>query len=277
MSVAYTSFEFIYYEYTKYILGSISYFDKPSTRETKKKKPKEQEEKKIPKEEIKKKEKKKEKEKEKEKEIEIEMEIEKEKGKKEENNNEKDRLNLSKKLILSQQRLISHGFRIGRRLAEMYSIEVPRLVDDESRLRFIGKNFWKKLFGKKINSLRTNHKGIWMLQDNEFKLLNHLSFPFKRNNENQQFFMGGMKIQNKKKMEKNNRLKTLHNSEEQEFLQRYLSLFIGILQGAISNLGIQCKITINCNKLPNCSFTIEKITNNIQGANLQEPNHRKKN
>ncbi|KAJ3440487.1 trafficking protein particle complex subunit 6b [Anaeramoeba flamelloides] len=327
MAVAYTSFEFLYFEYTKYILGSTSLFDQSLKRnnsnsknfQQSKKEEEEEEE-----EEEKKKKKKKSK---------------KKKEKKFINLDDKYLLNYLESLFISQQKLINVGFRIGRRLVEKYSIEVPRLVGDESKLKYIAKNFWKKLFGKAINSLRTNNNGTWVLQDIEFKLLSHLSFPkTKKKSDHKSTYPGGMErfprfsqnsfsfssnwdestkepnefkkkdlsstknktrnssklpsfqfnkhtkkikktIEKEKKFEQEQQLdnKAALNSEKKEFLQRYLSLFIGILQGAISNLGIQCKVSVVCNKLPICIFTINKIPLNPQSRYLQEKTESSKN
>jgi hypothetical protein len=42
-------------------------------------------------------------------------------------------------------------------------------------MKFICKDFWTGVFRKQIDNLRTNHQGVYVLQDNCFRLLSKAS------------------------------------------------------------------------------------------------------
>jgi trafficking protein particle complex subunit 6 len=53
--------------------------------------------------------------------------------------------------------------------------DTNRLTDDISIMKYICKEFWISIFGKQIDNLRTNNSGIFVLQDNNFKLLSNFT------------------------------------------------------------------------------------------------------
>jgi len=61
------------------------------------------------------------------------------------------------------------GFRIGRQLSERYSKDKPRLGDTLEVIKFVCKDFWQAVFKKQVDNLKTNHRGIYVLQDNNFR------------------------------------------------------------------------------------------------------------
>lgn len=42
-------------------------------------------------------------------------------------------------------------------------------------MKFICKEFWSTVFKKQIDNLRTNHQGVYVLLDNRFKFICHMS------------------------------------------------------------------------------------------------------
>ena len=52
------------------------------------------------------------------------------------------------------------GFRVGRQLVERYTQNRPRLGEHLDVIKFICKEFWADLFGKTVDNLRTNHRGL---------------------------------------------------------------------------------------------------------------------
>ena len=42
-------------------------------------------------------------------------------------------------------------------------------------MKFICKDFWTSVFRKQIDNLRTNHQGVYVLQDKNFKFLSKVS------------------------------------------------------------------------------------------------------
>lgn len=90
-------------------------------------------------------------------------------------------------------------------------------------MKFICKDFWKFLFKKQINNLKTNNRGTFILIDLNFKLFENL------NQENINF---------------NN------------YVNYYLNFINGIISGILSNFGYVCNVVNDIN-FPMVSFNIE--------------------
>ncbi|KFZ50043.1 Trafficking protein particle complex subunit 6B, partial [Podiceps cristatus] len=69
----------------------------------------------------------------------------------------------------------SMGFRVGQGLIERFTKDTARFKDELDIMKFICKDFWTTVFKKQIDNLRTNHQGIYVLQDNKFRLLTQMS------------------------------------------------------------------------------------------------------
>jgi hypothetical protein len=72
-------------------------------------------------------------------------------------------------------RLDGLGYRVGMALAERYTKDRPHMSDDLDVIKFICKDFWLAVFRRQIDNLRTNHRGVYVLQDNTFKWLSRAS------------------------------------------------------------------------------------------------------
>eukprot|EP00877_Chromochloris_zofingiensis_P013904 jgi/Chrzof1/8768/Cz03g23230.t1 len=127
------------------------------------------------------------------------------------------------------------GFRVGRQLAERYSKDRPRLGDTLEVIKFVCKEFWQAIFKKQIDNLKTNHRGIYVLQDNNFRWLVKVA-P----------------------------VTALPDGTKAEYLtktaQSYLHLPCGILRGALTHLGVNCTVEADPKSLPSCSFTVKIIS-----------------
>lgn len=119
-------------------------------------------------------------------------------------------------------RLESIGFRIGQSLAEQLTKDSPRFKDDLEIMKFICRDFWNSLFKKQVDNLRTNHQGIYVLQDNKFKILTQMS-------------TGKQYI---------------------ESAPRYLAMSCGIVRGVLSSLGINSIVTAEVIMMPAVKFQI---------------------
>ncbi|CAK8683410.1 unnamed protein product [Clavelina lepadiformis] len=75
----------------------------------------------------------------------------------------------------SVSQLEAHGFRVGQSLAEQLTKDTPRFKDDLEIMKFICRDFWNAVYQKQVDNLRTNHQGVYVLQDNNFKLFTHIS------------------------------------------------------------------------------------------------------
>ncbi|XP_048455798.1 trafficking protein particle complex subunit 6b isoform X2 [Rhincodon typus] len=72
-------------------------------------------------------------------------------------------------------KLENMGFRVGQGLIERFTKDTARFKDELDVMKFICKDFWTSVFKKQIDNLRTNHQGIYVLQDNKFRLLTQMS------------------------------------------------------------------------------------------------------
>ncbi|KAJ2741178.1 hypothetical protein GGI20_005367 [Coemansia sp. BCRC 34301] len=121
------------------------------------------------------------------------------------------------------------GFRIGRRLAERFAPPNRRLVDTLDIVKFVCKDIWMVLFNRQIDNLKTNHRGIYVLQDNKFKWFLRMS----GNN-------GGAAAARK--------------------AQPYIWLPCGIIRGILDSFGVNTVVIAETLGLPQCTFQIKVIS-----------------
>lgn len=62
-----------------------------------------------------------------------------------------------------------YGYRVGRSLAEVITRDMARLTNQLSVLKFVCKELWVLVYGKPIDNLKTNHRGTYVLIDNNFQ------------------------------------------------------------------------------------------------------------
>lgn len=124
------------------------------------------------------------------------------------------------------------GFRVGRQLAERYTRDRPRLGDTLEVIKFICKDFWQAVFKKQVDNLKTNHRGIYVLQDNAFKWLVRIS-PAITGTE------------------------SARDDNARRVAQSHLYLPCGIIRGALTHLGVNCTVEADPKSLPTCSFTVK--------------------
>ncbi|XP_024527107.1 trafficking protein particle complex subunit 6B isoform X1 [Selaginella moellendorffii] len=162
-----------------------------------------------------------------------------------------DRLHSSKP-DLAARRIEAIGFQVGQQLAErlvpvdllacvnfpfgliLYTRDRPRFTDHLEVIKFICKDFWAEVFKKQIDNLKTNHRGVFVLQDTRFRWLTRISVdspltPSEANNTTLAAAQAGGK---------------------------YLYFPCGLIRGALTNLGVPCAVSAEIAALPACSFII---------------------
>uniref|UniRef100_A0A6U1UEB1 Trafficking protein particle complex subunit 6B n=1 Tax=Vannella robusta TaxID=1487602 RepID=A0A6U1UEB1_9EUKA len=115
------------------------------------------------------------------------------------------------------------GFDVGQRLVERRAKDRRRFQDHLEIIKFVCTELWTDAYGKPIDNLRTNHKGVFMLIDSEFRWLKNLSGHTKAD------------------------------------AQKYVVIPSGMIRGALSIMGLQATVVADCSEFPGCSFTV-KIT-----------------
>ncbi|CAG9862786.1 unnamed protein product [Phyllotreta striolata] len=115
------------------------------------------------------------------------------------------------------------GFSTGYRIIERLTKEMPRFKDELDTMKFLCTDFWCALYKKQIDNLRTNHHGIYVLQDNNFRFLMNLS----------------------------------NGKQYLEVAPRYVAFTCGIIRGCLANLNIMCLVTAEVQNMPSCKFHIQ--------------------
>ncbi|KAJ7978043.1 trafficking protein particle complex subunit 6B [Quillaja saponaria] len=141
---------------------------------------------------------------------------------------------------LAAPRIEAIGYQVGHQLSERYTMERPRFSDHLEAIKFICKDFWSELFKKQIDNLKTNHRGTFVLQDNKFRWLSHMSVDPSSEN--------GSTVEDNSV--------AAGESKATQATSMHLYFPCGIIRGALSNLGIPCAVSADISNLPACSFVI---------------------
>ncbi|KAK9239089.1 transport protein particle component [Lipomyces kononenkoae] len=120
------------------------------------------------------------------------------------------------------------GYRVGQGLVERFSQDRPRFANVLDVMKFICKDLWHLIFRKQIDNLKTNHRGVYVLTDNSFRLLMRMSTE-----------AGG--------------LDTITR------VQPYLWFPCGVLRGALANLGVQATVIAETTALPVAVFHVQTL------------------
>ncbi|RKP12345.1 transport protein particle component, partial [Piptocephalis cylindrospora] len=123
-------------------------------------------------------------------------------------------------------RLEGLGYRVGTALAERYTKGRPYMTENLDVIKFICKDFWIAVFRRQVDNLRTNHRGVYVLQDNTFRWLSRASTG-----------LGG--------------------ADAARRSQPFLWFPCGIIRGALANLGVAATVTAETTGLPQCTFHIK--------------------
>lgn len=70
------------------------------------------------------------------------------------------------------------GYQVGQRLLERILLaQMPesRILEQIDSVKFLCKEFWGLLFGKSIDNLKTNHRGVYVLHDHTFSWISRFS------------------------------------------------------------------------------------------------------
>lgn len=140
-------------------------------------------------------------------------------------------------LNAARRRLEAVGQDVGMRLAEHYVLDRDRLSTDLDVVKFICKEFWELTFKKQVDILRTNHRGLYVLTDNNFRWLSKVSRPAE-----------GDEL-----------------GKHPGHLEDYLVFPCGLICGALTRLGVRCRVSADMSAVPlpasyKCSFSVQVIS-----------------
>jgi len=78
-------------------------------------------------------------------------------------------------------RMDAAGYKVGWSLAERLSRDKPRMSkptpDPLEIMKFICKDIWTAMYNKQVDNLRTNHRGIYVIQDLSYRAFLRVSVP----------------------------------------------------------------------------------------------------
>ncbi|XP_062503274.1 trafficking protein particle complex subunit 6b-like [Corticium candelabrum] len=114
------------------------------------------------------------------------------------------------------------GYRVGQGWIEKCTKDRAPFRDDLDVMKFVCKEFWMSIYNKQVDNLRTNHQGVFVLQDNTFHFLGRVS-------------------------------SSVQHTEES---QMYLAFPGGMLKGALAAIGVNCSVGYEITSMPACKFTI---------------------
>lgn len=115
------------------------------------------------------------------------------------------------------------GYSAGYRLIERLTKDNPKFKDELDLLKFICKDFWVAVFRKQIDNLRTNHQGVYVLQDNSFKFLSKASC----------------------------------DRQYLEASPKFVAFTCGLVRGSLANLGVNTIVTAEVTSMPACKFQVQ--------------------
>ncbi|KIJ45182.1 hypothetical protein M422DRAFT_75206 [Sphaerobolus stellatus SS14] len=123
-------------------------------------------------------------------------------------------------------RLEAMGAQVGANLAERLVGERQRFADTLDIIKFLCKDVWSAVWDKQIDNLRTNHRGVYVLQDNAFRPILRIS--------------------------------TYEGPADALKRARIYTAFpAGLIRGTLSRVGIQATVVAEITSLPQCTFQIK--------------------
>ncbi|KAG6909088.1 hypothetical protein DXG01_002069 [Tephrocybe rancida] len=123
-------------------------------------------------------------------------------------------------------RLEAIGVHVGANFTERLCRDRPLFSETLDAIKFVCKDIWAACWEKQVDNLRTNHRGIYVLQDNAFKPISRLS-----------------SWQGRPDAVKRARL--------------YVAMPAGVIRGALSRLGFHGTVTPEVTALPQCTFQVK--------------------
>ncbi|GLB36802.1 putative transport protein particle (TRAPP) component [Lyophyllum shimeji] len=123
-------------------------------------------------------------------------------------------------------RLEAIGLHVGANFTERLCRDRPLFSETLDAIKFVCKDVWAACWEKQVDNLRTNHRGIYVLQDNSFRPISRLSSWEGR-------------------------------AEAVKRARLYVAMPAGIIRGALSRLGFHATVAPEVTSLPQCTFQVK--------------------
>ncbi|CAK7903056.1 trafficking protein particle complex subunit 33 [[Candida] anglica] len=129
----------------------------------------------------------------------------------------------------------NYGFQVGIRLSELLLHKAPASSPKISNIldimKFVCRDVWRCLYGKQMDNLRTNHRGIFVLVDNNCRLISSM-----------------------------NSAKGVPDSIARA--RTFLWFPCGLIRGILQSFGIEALVTAEITSFPAVTFNIQTSINN---------------
>jgi len=125
-----------------------------------------------------------------------------------------------------RQRLEAIGMHVGANYSERLCRDRPMFAETLDAIKFICKDIWAACWDKQVDNLRTNHRGVYVLQDNAFKPISRISSWESR-------------------------------ADATKRARLYAAMPAGIIRGALSRLGYVGTVVPEITSLPQCTFQVK--------------------
>ncbi|SPO29417.1 related to TRS33 - subunit of the transport protein particle complex [Ustilago trichophora] len=123
-------------------------------------------------------------------------------------------------------RLEAIGYHVGYHTTENLARDRARFTDTLDVLKFICKEVWTTVWGKQVDNLRTNHRGVYVLHDNQFQPLRHVSTA-----------QGAQVTAREARV--------------------FLAYPVGIVKGVLAQLDVPSAVVAESNQAPQCTFHVK--------------------
>lgn len=120
------------------------------------------------------------------------------------------------------------GFSAGFHLCSHLIASKPLVTDQLDIVKFICREYWQAVFGKQMDTLKTNHKGTFVLEDLDMALLK----PF---------------------------MNSVAHPDISLMTVVYLALPCGMIRGALHAFGVEAVVKANLSTFPQCSFDLNLV------------------
>ncbi|CAK9442143.1 uncharacterized protein LODBEIA_P58860 [Lodderomyces beijingensis] len=131
-------------------------------------------------------------------------------------------------------RIETYGYTLGLKLAEILlykNSNKSKMVDILDIMKFVCRDVWKLMYDKQMDNLRTNHRGTFVLVDNDYRLINRL---------------------NSAKGE----------SDTLEKAKLYMWFPCGVIRGILMSFGVEANVVGEITSFPGVVFNIHTSINN---------------
>ncbi|KAJ7644072.1 TRAPP complex subunit trs33 [Roridomyces roridus] len=125
-----------------------------------------------------------------------------------------------------RSRLEAIGQHVGANFTERLCRDRALFGETLDAIKFVCKDIWAACWDKQVDNLRTNHRGVYVLQDNSFKPVSRISS-----------WEGRADAIRRAKL--------------------YAAMPAGIIRGALSRLGFQTTVSPEITSLPQCTFQVK--------------------